>query len=284
MNPAAAANVGRGAPGPRFVSPKASDTYLSNEIIATIARQDLHETRCTAATAATSRCPLTLLRNLGDDALLTRLEKSDSTRYSHIPNPPQWYIRELHTNACGDFLPMSRTMWQTVRGFPLDDTVLSLDCDSFDHACRRGAGIARDLARRQPVASSRAATIRLFSNRVPLRLDAVAVEGRQDQRPTSAGGDCSRSRAAPSTIPSARSPAGACWRRRSSAISSNRPSNGRTASVRSSISRKLGLGGSAARGKAVVPGAVVGDGRVGGGMNVEQAGLGRRPRRPPLPC
>lgn len=131
MNPAAAANVGLRRAEGRFVSPKASDTYLSNEIVAAIARQDLHENglyRCDRCDVALSP---TLLRNLGDDALLARLESLDSTRYSHIPNPPQWYIRELHTNACGDFLLMNRTMWHTVRGFPLDNTVLSLDCDSL---------------------------------------------------------------------------------------------------------------------------------------------------------
>ena len=50
---------------------------------------------------------------------------------SRMANPPRWYIRDLHTNACGDFLLMGRRMWHTVRGFPLDDTVLSLDCDSL---------------------------------------------------------------------------------------------------------------------------------------------------------
>jgi hypothetical protein len=131
MNPAAAANVGLRRAQGRFVSPKASDTYLSDEIIGTIARRDLHENalyRC-------DRCDVTLsakdLLELPDERLLTRLESLDSTRYSRVPHPPQWYIRELHTNACGDFLLMSRKMWHTVRGFPLDNTVLSLDCDSL---------------------------------------------------------------------------------------------------------------------------------------------------------
>ena len=90
-------------------------------------------------------------------ALLSRLESLDSTRYSHIPNPPQWYIRELHTNACGDFLLMSRTMWRTVRGFPLDNTVLSLDCDLLIMHAAVALGRTRSACRR-PAASSRAAT------------------------------------------------------------------------------------------------------------------------------
>ena len=131
MNPAAAANVGLRRAQGRFVSPKAADTYLSDEIIATIARRDLHENalyRC-------DRCDVALsardLEKLDDNSLLARLESLDSTRHSRMPHPPQWYIRDLHTNACGDFLLMSRKMWHTVRGFPLDNTVLSLDCDSL---------------------------------------------------------------------------------------------------------------------------------------------------------
>jgi hypothetical protein len=130
MNPAAAANVGLRRAEGRFVSPKAADTYLSNEIIATIARRDLHEN----ALYRGDRCDVALSTSdllLDDERLLGRLESLDSTRHSRIPHPPQWYIRELHTNACGDFLLMSRQMWHAVRGFPLDGTVLSLDCDSL---------------------------------------------------------------------------------------------------------------------------------------------------------
>jgi hypothetical protein len=131
MNPAAAANVGLRRAQGRFVTPKAADTYLSDEIIAAIARRDLHENglyRC-------DRCDVSLsvrdLQELKDAALLARLESLDSTRLSRMPHPPQWHIRDLHTNACGDFLLMSRNTWHSVRGFPLDDTVLSLDCDSL---------------------------------------------------------------------------------------------------------------------------------------------------------
>ena len=184
MNPAAAANVGLRRAEGRFVSPKASDTYLSNEIIATIARQDLHENalyRC-------DRCDVTLsptlLRNLGDDALLARLESLDSTRYSHIPQPAAM----VHP----------RTAHQRLRRLPADEPHHVADRPRLspgrhgavarlrfaDHARRRGAGIARDppaggLSRlqgppRPPVQQPHQP-----------RLDAAAVEGRQghDQFP-----------------------------------------------------------------------------------------------------
>ena len=131
MNPAAAANVGLRRAAGHFVSPKAGDTYLSDEIIATIARRDLHEN----AVYRCDRCDVALsaqdLEELEDRSLLQHLESLDSTRHSRMPHPPQWYIRDLHTNAYGDFLLMSGRMWHTVRGFPLDSTVLSLDCDSL---------------------------------------------------------------------------------------------------------------------------------------------------------
>ena len=40
-------------------------------------------------------------------------------------------MRELHTNACGDFTLMAAAYWRLLRGYPRDDTVLSLDIDSL---------------------------------------------------------------------------------------------------------------------------------------------------------
>ena len=77
-------------------------------------------TRSIVAIAATSPSPCAISRSWRIASLLACLESLDSTRHSHMPNPPQWYIRDLHTNACGDFLLMSHRMWHTVRGFPLD--------------------------------------------------------------------------------------------------------------------------------------------------------------------
>ena len=130
MNPAAAANVGLRRAEGAFISPKAADSYLSQEIIDLIARRDLDE-------RAMYRCDRhdVLLTEEGlaepdDDRLLAHLEGLESQCHTRLPPMPHWRIRDLHTNACGDFLLMSRRMWHDIRGFPLDDTVLSLDCDS----------------------------------------------------------------------------------------------------------------------------------------------------------
>jgi hypothetical protein len=165
MNPAAAANAGLQRAEGRFVTPKAADSYFSKEIIATIARRDLHANalyRC-------DRCDVTLsprdLQERDDDTLLAHLESLDSTRHSRIPHPPQWYIRELHTNACGDFLLMSRQMWHTVRGFPLDGTVLSLDCDSLIMHAAVALG-AHEICLPPACRIFKGRHARLFSNRI----------------------------------------------------------------------------------------------------------------------
>ena len=131
MHAAAAANVGLRRARGRFVTPKASDTYVSNVTIATIARGDLED-------GAIYRCdrydvvlPTTTLETLDDEALLSHLEHLQGVRLSRLEQPEMWKIRDLHTNACGDFILMSRVMWQRVRGYPFDRSVLSLDCDSL---------------------------------------------------------------------------------------------------------------------------------------------------------
>ena len=40
-------------------------------------------------------------------------------------------MRDLHTNACGDFTLMTDAHWHIVRGHPIDTTGISLDLDSL---------------------------------------------------------------------------------------------------------------------------------------------------------
>jgi hypothetical protein len=165
MNPAAAANVGLRRARGRFVSPKAADSYLSDEIVAALARRDLAEGtmyRC-------DRHDVVLgpgeLREADDAALLRRLQTLESTAHDHLPPPPHWHIRDLHTNACGDFLLMSGSLWQMVRGFPLDDTVLSLDCDSIIMHAAAAMG-AREVCLPPECRIYKGTHARLFSNRI----------------------------------------------------------------------------------------------------------------------
>ena len=131
MNPAAAANVGLRRAEGQFITPKAADSYLSQEIVELLSRRDLRDDgmyRCDRVDVLLSA---TDLEERDDDVLLARLESMDGQRHGRLPPMSHWHVRDLHTNACGDFLLMSRAMWHTLRGFPLDGTVLSLDCDSM---------------------------------------------------------------------------------------------------------------------------------------------------------
>lgn len=125
------ANVGlrrcRGA----FMSPKASDTYLSPQAIAMIARQDLQPDTMYRMDRHDVVVEDSSIWNLDDDALLAALEKLPSTRLSYIEPLPHWHLRDLHTNACGDFLLMGSGIWHLVRGVPYDRTILALDADSL---------------------------------------------------------------------------------------------------------------------------------------------------------
>ena len=165
MNPAAAANVGLRRATGRFVSPKAADSYLSDEIVGFLARRDL-------AANAMYRCDrhdvvlgTVELREADDAVLLRRLQSLESTPHDHMPPPPHWHIRDLHTNACGDFLLMSGSLWHTLRGFPLDDTVLSLDCDSMIMHAAAALGV-REVCLPPACRVYKGTHARLFSNRI----------------------------------------------------------------------------------------------------------------------
>ena len=282
MNPAAAANVGLRRAQGRFVSPKAADTYLSDEIVATIARRDLHENalyRC-------DRCDVALsardLENLDDDSLLARLESLDSTRHSRMPHPPQWYIRDLHTNACGDFLLMSRTMWHTVRGFPLDNTVLSLDCDSLIMHAAAALG-SHEICLPAACRIFKGRHARLFTQPHHPGLVALAVQGSTGSWPNSAGGGCRRSRRSLFDYPK-RKVAGVesvlgPSIERNFVKPAEQWAHGTVPQL--DAAGKLGTGRSAARGKDTLPGAL-GHGRRRSSRHERRAGRfpGRRPRQP----
>jgi hypothetical protein len=154
MNPAAAANVGLRRALGRFVSPKAADTYLSDEIVAILARRDLSENamyRCDRHDVVLDTADL---KETDDALLLRRLQSQKSAPHDHLPPPPHWHIRDLHTNACGDF-----------RGFPLDDTVLSLDCDSMIMHAAAALGV-RQVCLPPACRIYKGTHSRLFSNRI----------------------------------------------------------------------------------------------------------------------
>ncbi len=69
--------------------------------------------------------------DLDDDELITRLAAMPAAPHEWIQQTAHWRLRELHTNACGDFTLLDASYWHLLRGHPRDETVLSLDIDSL---------------------------------------------------------------------------------------------------------------------------------------------------------
>jgi hypothetical protein len=123
-----------------FLTPKALDTFYSNEIIARIAKRDLND----GCVYRVDRCDVELggddwLR-VSDDALFELLLRAPMQRHVRQQQSPHWRIRDLHTNGCGDFTLLSTERWHQMRGYPEDTTVLGLDADSIALHAAAGYG------------------------------------------------------------------------------------------------------------------------------------------------
>jgi len=126
-----AANVGIRRARGRFVTPKASDTFFSPPTIAQLARRDLDEDTMYRVDRHDVAIDDEAILDLDDDALLAALQRLPSEQHAWIRQSEHWGLRNLHTNACGDFTLMSIRRWRQLRGHPYDATVLTLDIDSL---------------------------------------------------------------------------------------------------------------------------------------------------------
>lgn len=115
----------------RFLTTKALDTFYSNELIARIAKRDLDD----GCVYRVDRCDVQLEGSdwlgVADEALFDHLKSAPMQRHGRLQHSPQWKIRDLHTNASGDFTLLSRERWHQIRGGAKDRTVLGLDSDSI---------------------------------------------------------------------------------------------------------------------------------------------------------
>lgn len=130
MHSGEAWNVGIRRARGRYILPKASDTFLSAATVARIARRDLDPDTLYRVERYDVVVPPTLW-SLDGAPLLAALETLPAQRNAHIEQMPYWNLRDLHTNASGDFMLMAAPWWHRLRGHPADDTTLSLDGDSL---------------------------------------------------------------------------------------------------------------------------------------------------------
>lgn len=114
MHVAAAFNAGLRRARGQFVLPRPSDVYYTDAVLARIARQNL------------------------DERTVYRVDRFDVDEagavvhhHARLETPVQFDVRDLHTNACGDFSLMSKALWLEVRGWHEGRSVASLDVDSL---------------------------------------------------------------------------------------------------------------------------------------------------------
>jgi hypothetical protein len=126
-----AANVGIRRARGRFVTPKASDTFFSPQVVAMLARRDLDDGTMYRIDRHDIVVEDEAIWQLDDDDLLAKLQCLPSMSHAWIRQSEHWGLRNLHTNACGDFTLMALRHWYRLRGHAHDDTVLTLDIDSL---------------------------------------------------------------------------------------------------------------------------------------------------------
>ncbi|HTR83027.1 MAG TPA: hypothetical protein VMI56_01015 [Reyranella sp.] len=126
-----AVNVGLRRARGRFSTTKASDTFFSDAAIAKIAQRELDPDTVYRLDRHDVVIEDESIWDLDDAALLTHLAALPSEIHAFIHQSAYWELRDLHTNACGDFTLMSSAYWHLLRGGVLDRTVLTLDNDSL---------------------------------------------------------------------------------------------------------------------------------------------------------
>lgn len=126
-----AANTGIRRARGRFISPKASDSFFSTDVFRLIAKRTLDADTMYRMDRHDVTVVDDSIWDLNDEALITKLESLPSAPHAWIQQSRHWHLRELHTNACGDFTLMSSAYWNYIRGHVRDPNVLSLDIDSL---------------------------------------------------------------------------------------------------------------------------------------------------------
>jgi transposase len=126
-----AANVGMRRARGRFLVPKGMDTFLTDSVIAQIARAQLRDDEFYRCDRYDVKVETADWDQLTDGQLLERMSESIVNHHDRIVQRPEWAMRDLHTNACGDFMLMAARRWHEIRGYPDDPTVLCFDSDSI---------------------------------------------------------------------------------------------------------------------------------------------------------
>jgi hypothetical protein len=124
-------NVGIRRSRGHFVAHRASDVFYSPSLVRFLAQKSLSENhvyRCDRYDVDAD-----ILTN-HEGRMATLLDHMDShiVRHHARINVPEYFdIKDLHTNACGDFILMARKWWHAIRGRYESKSVLIADLDSL---------------------------------------------------------------------------------------------------------------------------------------------------------
>ena len=124
-------NVGIRRARGRFVTPKASDSFYSAELISRLARLDLDDQHFYRCDRHDVQLEDETWLGLPDEDLLRVLADNTVHKHERLTHSIDWKIRDLHTNACGDFMLMPAPLWAQIRGFQKDPSVICFDSDSI---------------------------------------------------------------------------------------------------------------------------------------------------------
>ena len=135
-----AKNVGIRRARGAYILPRDADVFYSDALVSFLARRDLSPDtvyRC-------DRCdvdPKVLDLPIGDlPTFLQACNEHVQIRHHRLEVPDNMFIKDLHTNASGDFLLMAGEKWRRIRGLVEPSDTAFLDVDSLTlhlaHACR----------------------------------------------------------------------------------------------------------------------------------------------------
>ncbi|MCZ6772900.1 MAG: hypothetical protein O7G83_13120 [Proteobacteria bacterium] len=135
----AAFNVGIRRARGAYVLPRVADVFYSDSLVRFLGQQSLSPDKVYRC----DRCdvdPEVLDLPIGDlPTFLQACDEHVQIRHHRLEVPDNLFIKDLHTNASGDFLLMAGEKWMEVRGMVETSDTAFLDADSLTlhlaHAC-----------------------------------------------------------------------------------------------------------------------------------------------------
>ena len=131
VHPTAALNVGVRRSRGMFVLPKMQDTFYSEDLMDFLARKCLSGKRIYRCIRCDVDPAVLNHHDAGRGEFLEACHRNIIFRYDRGDRTDYLGIRNLHTDACGDFLLMSREYWHRIRGWYETTDVGALDTDSL---------------------------------------------------------------------------------------------------------------------------------------------------------